>query len=76
MNDWNKKFNEVWKIQVDLALKNSKYKVGEMFYNEKTKHYGPIQRLAYSNNKVIYYHGNNPCNEDELTKPVKRRKLI
>ena len=44
-------------------------------YNEKTKHCGPIQRLAYSNNKVIYYHGNNPCRSEDLVVPVKRRIL-
>lgn len=73
--EWQSKFNEEWKKQVDLALENSEHHIGKVMYNSKTKHIGPVQRLVYSNNKVIYYHGNNPCQAEDLVVPVKRRQL-
>ena len=59
------------------AMDNSLFKVGNLARNIKTGHIGPIQRITYSMDKVQYYHGNNPCRDEDLEFFVmyKRRTL-
>ena len=57
-----------------MEIENSKHKVGDILYNKKTKWTGPIQRISHSM-RVTYYHGNNPCNSDDLVELTERRSL-
>lgn len=57
------------------AMDNSLFKIDQMVYNKKTQRTGPIQRVAYSGTKVLYYHCNNPCVDEDLVALVNRRRL-
>jgi hypothetical protein len=57
-----------------MEINNSKYKVGDVLYNIRTGYAGPIQRVSHSGG-VLYYHGNNPCREDDLSNIFSRKKF-
>lgn len=59
-------------------INNSKFKVDEVVRNINNGYIGPVQIIVHSMGRVQYYHGNNPCRDEDLEKFVvyKRRSLI
>ena len=60
--------------QAHIEMDNSKHKVGDILHNKRTNFTGPIQRVCHSGG-VMYYHGNNPCRDEDLIGLTQRRKL-